>query len=42
MVLEDLSPAVYSIRMTASTAKGEGPASQIKFAIERKDNLAFL
>lgn len=34
-IIEDLNPAFYSMWMTASTAKGEGPAGQkVKFLIQ--------
>lgn len=38
-VIEDLSPAAYTLWITASTAKGEGPTgprSKVKFFIQRK------
>ncbi|XP_071343505.1 interleukin-12 receptor subunit beta-2 isoform X2 [Trachinotus anak] len=42
-VIRDLSPAAYSLWMTASTAVGEGPACQkIKFFIQEKTPLWLL
>ncbi|KAM6921143.1 interleukin-12 receptor subunit beta-2 [Xenentodon cancila] len=42
-IIKDLSPDVYSMWMSASTAKGEGPAGQkIKIFIEQDSQLSFL
>ncbi|XP_070689061.1 interleukin-12 receptor subunit beta-2 [Pempheris klunzingeri] len=42
-VIKDLPPAVYSLRMTASTAEGEGPASPaVKFFIQQETQLHLL
>ncbi|KAM4740015.1 interleukin-12 receptor subunit beta-2 [Anableps anableps] len=39
--MEDLPPDLYSLWMTASTSKGEGPPGQmIKFCIEEDDHLS--
>ncbi|XP_026161122.1 interleukin-12 receptor subunit beta-2 [Mastacembelus armatus] len=41
--IHDLSPGFYSLWMTASTAKGEGPAGQtVKFFIQQETQLSFL
>ncbi|XP_068175173.1 interleukin-12 receptor subunit beta-2 isoform X2 [Antennarius striatus] len=41
--LTDLSPAGYTLWMTASTAKGEGPAGQkVKFFIHEETKLPFI
>ncbi|KAM4549445.1 interleukin-12 receptor subunit beta-2 isoform 1-T1 [Odontesthes bonariensis] len=41
-VIQDLPPAVYNLRMSASTAKGKGPrGQQIKFFIEEDTQLPF-
>ncbi|XP_076578979.1 interleukin-12 receptor subunit beta-2 [Chaetodon auriga] len=42
-VIKDLSPAVYSLWMTASTAAGEGLAGQkVKFFIQQESQLSLL
>nr|XP_020467896.1 interleukin-12 receptor subunit beta-2-like [Monopterus albus]XP_020467897.1 interleukin-12 receptor subunit beta-2-like [Monopterus albus]XP_020467898.1 interleukin-12 receptor subunit beta-2-like [Monopterus albus] len=42
-VTDDLSPGFYSLWMTASTAKGEGPAGQkVKFFIQQETQLSLL
>ncbi|KAM3620479.1 uncharacterized protein V6R79_024118 [Siganus canaliculatus] len=42
-IIKDLPPSVYSLWMTASTAKGEGPAGQrIKFFIQQEPQLSLL
>ncbi|XP_041790745.1 interleukin-12 receptor subunit beta-2 [Chelmon rostratus] len=42
-IIKDLSPAVYSLWMTASTAKGKGPAGQkVKFFIQQETQLSYL
>ena len=41
-MIQDLPPAVYNLRMSASTAKGKGPTGQqIKFFIEGKQPFRF-
>lgn len=42
-IIQDLSPAVYSLWMTASTAIGEGPAGRkVKFFIQEETQLSAL
>ncbi|XP_038572258.1 interleukin-12 receptor subunit beta-2 [Micropterus salmoides] len=42
-IISDLSPAAYSLWMTASTAKGEGSACQeVKFFIQQETQLSLL
>ena len=41
-MIQPLSPSIYSLWMTASTAEGEGPMGQkMKFLIQRKHMCQF-